>query len=303
MRPLIPRVTLLACTLLLSLAASAADPPPEKPIALISAFIPEWKALVQRVSDPVDDRINGVPFVTGSLGGKRVVLMMSGISMVNAAMNAQLLLDHYPVRAIVFSGIAGGADPALKIGDVAVPAEWRQSLETVFARQTRQGFKPEYFDGQPVLPNFGMMFPNRVEVGNQDTPPRYRDWFQADAGLLAVARQVADGVQLYHCATPTRCLAHQPRVVVGGAGVSGPAFVDNKAYRQYVFTIFHARVIDMESAAVAQVAFANQVPFIAFRSLSDLAGGDEKENQMTTFMDLAAANSAIVVSAFIAALP
>jgi len=278
MRPLIPRVTLLACTLLLSLAASAAESPPEKPIALISAFIPEWKALVQRVSDPVDDRINGVPFVTGSLGGKRVVLMMSGISMVNAAMNAQLLLDHYPVRAIVFSGIAGGADPALKIGDVAVPAEWRQSLETVFARQTRQGFKPEYFDGQPVLPNFGMMFPNRVEVGNQDTPPRYRDWFQADAGLLAVARQVADGVQLYHC-------------------------VDNKDYRQYVFTIFHARVIDMESAAVAQVAFANQVPFIAFRSLSDLAGGDEKENQMTTFMDLAAANSAIVVSAFIAALP
>ncbi len=232
-----------------------------------------------------------------------VVLMMSGMSMVNAAMNTQLLLDRFPVATIVFSGIAGGADPELRIGDVAVPERWRQSLETVFARATPNGFKPEHFDNQPDLPNFGMMFPNGVQVGNQDEAPRYHDWFHVDPHLLAVARQVAGGAQLAHCATPERCLDHLPRVVVGGAGVSGPAFVDNKAYRQYVFTIFHARVIDMESAAVAQVAFANQVPFIAFRSLSDLAGGDEKENQMTTFMDLAAANSAIVVSAFIAALP
>jgi adenosylhomocysteine nucleosidase len=59
----------------------------------------------------------------------------------------------------------------------------------------------------------------------------------------------------------------------------------------------------MESAAVAHVAYANKVPFIAFRSLSDLAGGGEGENEMGTFMGLASANSAAVVTAFIAALP
>ena len=48
--------------------------------------------------------------------------MQSGVSMVNAAMNTQLVLDRFTVKRIVFSGIAGGVDPGLTIGDVVVPA-------------------------------------------------------------------------------------------------------------------------------------------------------------------------------------
>ena len=92
-------------------------------------------------------------------------------------------------------------------------------------------------------------------------------------------------------------------MIVGGNGVSGPAFVDNAAYREYLAAVYSARVVDMESAAVAQVAFANQVPFIVFRSLSDLAGGGVGTNTILTFMGLAADNSAHLVRAFVAALP
>lgn len=59
----------------------------------------------------------------------------------------------------------------------------------------------------------------------------------------------------------------------------------------------------MESAAVAHVAYINRTPFIAFRSLSDLAGGGKGENEMGTFFQLAADNSAAVVVAFLKALP
>jgi len=59
----------------------------------------------------------------------------------------------------------------------------------------------------------------------------------------------------------------------------------------------------METAAVAHVAYANRKPFIAFRSLSDLAGGGEGENEMGTFLQLASDNSAAVVMAFLRALP
>jgi adenosylhomocysteine nucleosidase len=55
----------------------------------------------------------------------------------------------------------------------------------------------------------------------------------------------------------------------------------------------------MESAAVAHVAYVNKVPFIAFRSLSDLAGGGPGENEISTFFQLAADNSAKVVIAFL----
>jgi adenosylhomocysteine nucleosidase len=57
----------------------------------------------------------------------------------------------------------------------------------------------------------------------------------------------------------------------------------------------------METAAVAHVAYVNALPFIAFRSLSDLAGGGTGPNELPLFMELAADNSATVVTAFVAA--
>ena len=47
-----------------------------------------------------------------------MVLFLSGVSMVNAAMNSQLALERFDVTGIVFSGIACGVDPSLRIGDV-----------------------------------------------------------------------------------------------------------------------------------------------------------------------------------------
>jgi adenosylhomocysteine nucleosidase len=79
--------------------------------------------------------------------------------------------------------------------------------------------------------------------------------------------------------------------------------VDNAAYREWVWQTFEADSLDMESAAVAHVAYANSVPFIAFRSLSDLAGGGPGENELPTFFLLAADNSATVVAAFLENLP
>ena len=89
---------------------------------------------------------------------------------------------------------------------------------------------------------------------------------------------------------------------MGGRGVSGQAFVDNAAFREWAHATFEAQVLDMESAAVAHVAYVNEVPFIAFRSLSDLAGGGEGANEMGAFMGVASANSAAVVTAFLDAL-
>ena len=237
-------------------------------------------------------------FVSGQIEGQPVVVFMSGISMVNAAMTAQLVIDRFNVVRLVFCGIAGGADPALSIGDVVVPERWGEYLEATFGRETPQGMKPFDYGQGPFFKNFGMIFPNGILVGNAAEPARYRFWFEADPQLLAAARKAAALVKLKVCAGQDRCLAHPPTVVVGGSGVSGAAFVDNAEFRRYVFATFEPRVMDMESAALAHVAYANRKPFIVFRSLSDLAGGGEGANQMLTFMDLASANSAELVRVF-----
>lgn len=272
---------------------------------VMTAFPPEWDALVRSVDKPRRYRLNGVTFLTGRMAGRPVLLMQSGVSMVNAAMNTQLVLDHFNVRRIVFSGIAGGVDPGLSIGDVIVPQDWAQYLEVSFARKTAAGWKvPEAVDAQ-APPNWGMMFPRGVRVGNAAQPMTRHYSFAVDPALLTLAREVAGRVTLERCVADKNdaCLPHAPKIVVGGMGVSAGVFADNAEFRDYLSTAWKARVLDMESAAVAQVAYANMVPVIIFRSLSDLAGGDAGENQMEAFMALASVNSAHVVRAFVAALP
>jgi len=269
-------------------------------IAVISAFAPELTVLLPQVQNPVKHRANGVEFTTGTLSGKPVVVFLSGISMTNAAMNTQLALDRFNVSHIVFSGIAGGVNPGLHIGDVTVPAQWGQYMEWLMAREDKPGqySAPAWMKSELTMPAFGMMHPRPVEVRSA-TGSAKKFWFAADPQMLAVARNLQN-VALEHCHAST-CLKQVPKLVVGGNGVSGQAFVDNKAFREYAFKTFEANVLDMETAATAMVAHSNGVPYIAFRSLSDLAGGGEGENEMGTFMGIAAANSARVLQAFLTA--
>ena len=272
-------------------------------IAVMSAFGAELALLLSQTQIEEVYTINGVEFTTGTLAGNDVVLLLSGVSMVNAAMNTQLLFDHFDITHLVYSGIAGGVNPELNIGDVAVPEQWGQYLESHFSREAEDGtFALSGRDDQPFA-NYGMMFPQTVNVRSEDMPSGAEYfWFPVDAEMLEVAEVVAGTIELAQCTSDEVCLEHEPRIVVGGNGVSGQAFVDNAAFRTYVFDTFGGvNVLDMESAASATVAFANGVPFIAFRSLSDLAGGGPGENEIGTFFQVAADNSASVVIVFLEA--
>jgi adenosylhomocysteine nucleosidase len=296
----------LLATLLVGISAPSAaktSAPAADQTAILCAFEPEWTALVGLVKHPHTRTVQGVRVVSGTLEGHSVLLMLSGVSMVNAALNTQFLIDHFPIKRIVFSGIAGGVDPALSIGDVIVPERWIESMELTLGRATPDGFTaPVWMPGMMGLPGYGMMLPRGVRVGSAHHPEEFHNAFAVDPALFALARSAVGGLALKNCTVTRACLDQAPKVVIGGTGVSAPAFVDNKEYREYLYTTFHAGVTDMESAAVAQVAFRNEIPFIVFRSVSDLAGGDATTNQMNTFMQLAADNSASVVTAFMRAL-
>jgi adenosylhomocysteine nucleosidase len=284
-----------------SIDAPSIDTTPR--IAVFSAYEPEWKALEGAVEGPVSHHAHGVSFVTGRVEGRDVVLVLSGISMVNAAMTAQMALDRFNVQAILFSGIAGGVDPSLDIGDVVIAERWGEYLDAILARETPQGFRLPPWQPKEFA-NFGMIFPHDVEIAHEGhDKPTPQFWFPVDGRLLETARGALSGVELKRCVAGDTCLKHAPRVVVGGNGVSGTMFVDNAAFRAYAFDTFKAEVLDMESAAVAHVGAVNGVPFLAFRSLSDLAGGGPGENEITTFQGLTAENTVTVVRAFLKALP
>jgi adenosylhomocysteine nucleosidase len=257
--------------------------------AVICAYAPELPMLEAKVVRPRRTTVHGLTFITGRMAGHPVVLLHSGMSMVNAAMATQMVLERFTVERIVVCGIAGGADPALGVGDIAIPARWAQYLEATFARETAEGWGPDILADHEGVANYGMIFPHAVMDARSRSGTGRQMWFEADPDLLEAARRLT---------LPESLALH-----VGGSGVSGPVFVDNAAFCDYLNRAFGAQAVDMESAAIAQVALANHVPFIAIRGLSDRAGAEEGVNTAILNVDAVAADTAKVVAALLKALP
>jgi len=152
--------------------------------------------------------------------------------MVNAALTSQLAIDRFNVSRIVFSGIVGRVDSERSIGDVVVPSQWSEYFESAFARETKEGYVLPSFESKTVK-NFGMIFPQPVQIARPNAEPEKLQWFPTDAKLLALASKLADAIHLDSCTAEKTCLAQQPKVVIGGNGVSGQAFVDNRGFREY----------------------------------------------------------------------
>lgn len=268
-------------------------------VGIISAFEPEVSMLRDLLRDVDSHTVNGVEFLTGTLEERPVLVFLSGVSMINAAMTTQLALDRFNLSHIIFSGVAGGVNPDLSIGDVTVVEQWGQYLETIAVLEREPGrYDAMGVGGTVDAPGFGMFFTRPVMVRSASSPTLHEKfWFEVDPDLLAVARRI-ESLDLSSCDAEGKCLSHQPSVVIGGNGVSGPVFVDNVQLREHLHTAFQANVVDMESAACAMVAYSNDIPFIAFRSLSDLAGGGDSAEEVHTFLNLAAANSTRVLLEF-----
>jgi adenosylhomocysteine nucleosidase len=212
------------------------------------------------------------------------------MSLVNAAMNTQLALDHFNIGAVFFTGIAGGIDPAYGPGDVVVPAHWHYHSEAAYFNQTApdQYAVADWF--KPIYEHFGMIFPDDVTVKRAGM----KDWeqvpsFAADSSLLAEAAKAVEGLPL------TQVDGHACRASVGGDGVSGTVFCDNANYRKWIFKVWKARCVDMESAAIAQVCWENKTPCLIVRGLSDLAGAQAGQNQLEIYLKVAASNAALVL--------
>ena len=302
-------------------------------IGIVSAFGEEAAILVRETRGARTWTINGKRFTTGTLRGNRVVIVLSGVSMINAAMTTQTLIDHFRIERLVMSGISGGIDPAHRVGDVLVPDRWAMPMEVYWHHDgslpapcgapgdlSCLGLRIAEVDGKRVAP---FTLPGGAATGlymreNHATrrggaaEGEYVFDYRVDPAMLDVARRIAPA--LARCGPkakaaagdapdPKMCVGSQPRVVVGGRGVSGTAFLANPHYRAYLFEQIGAQTVDMETASLAHVAFVNGIPYIAFRSLSDLAGAQEFNADVGALFasGLAEANESAVTLAFLAA--
>jgi adenosylhomocysteine nucleosidase len=274
------RRPLPALVLALLLAALLPAAETERPplLALCAAYPPELAALrgefgVEKERGFTESNIKGLSFWRGRAGRHEIVVFRTGVSLVNAAYQLQLALERFPITAVLFAGVAGGVDPSLRVGDIVIPEQWAYHSEAAYLNPDGKGGHalPSFF--QPKHENFGMIFPNEVAaVRGGETDFQRIPAFPADPGLLGAARRAVTKLPAL------RAAGREVAVSVGGTGVAGPVFLDHAAYREWVFRVWRARCVDMESTALAHVAWSNRVPILIVRGLSDLAGAQRGTN-------------------------
>jgi adenosylhomocysteine nucleosidase len=274
------RIAAVWCIAVFAAGLRAAAPGPL--YGICAAYPPEIEALhrqfgVSEQNGFTRTDINGLTFWRGRYAGREIVVFRTGVSLVNAAYQLQLALDRFPITHVLFAGVAGGIDPQLHIGDVVIPERWAYHSEAAYLNPDGKGgyVKPEYFRG--TYENFGMIFPNdAAAIRPGESEFRRIATFEADPALLGAAKRALPKIP------GMRKAGRIVAVRVGGTGISGTVFLDNAPYREWAFKVWSARCVDMESTALAHVAYANRKPILIVRGLSDLAGAQQGHNPIDT---------------------
>lgn len=216
-------------------------------IAIVSALHEELAAVLALMPDEQQQVVGGRTFWRGHLHGHDVVAVLSGIGKVAAATTATALIERFGVQRIVFTGVAGGLAPGVRVGDVVVARHFLQhdmDASPIFPRHEVPGYGRSRFDADPTLTTQLVQASERVL---HELP----------------ARLGAEVMQAFGLETP-RC--HQGLLISGDRFVS--TTTESLGLRE---TLPDALAVEMEGAAFAQVCHDYGVPLAMVRTISDRA--------------------------------
>jgi adenosylhomocysteine nucleosidase len=248
----------------------------ERPLGIVSALPEEMGNLGLALDKGEVVEVAGFHFRHGRVDGHAVVLTEAGCGKVASALVGSLLLDRFGCRGLVFSGVAGGLDPDLAIGDIVIADELIQHDYGAVASAHLTAY-------HPGLPPIG-------EVTE-------RPGFLLDPGIR---RAIAASLASFTLPPSAEC-GRAPRVLLGRV-LSGDQFVNCVETRDRLHADFGGQAVEMEGAALAQVAERFGVPCVVVRCLSDLAGA-ESHMDFATFLTEAAGSAATVVRRLIPIIP
>jgi adenosylhomocysteine nucleosidase len=211
----------------------------------MSALPEELEAVLGDVEARHTVTVAGRTVHQGWLAGHPVVLCLSGIGKVAAALTTTLLLERWQASAVLFTGVAGGLGSHTRVGDVVVA----------------QHLVQHDMDCSPLFP--------RHHLPDVDCTLLPTDDALTAAVVASAQTAVAPGAPGHRHLAAFGVL--QPQVHVGLV-ISGDRFVSTAAEgRALAQQLPQALAVEMEGAAMAQVCRAYGVPCAVVRSISDRA--------------------------------
>lgn len=113
-----------------------------KKIGIICAMEEELSPLKEHMNNLKETKKAMMDFYSGTIEGKDVVMVVSGIGKVNAAICAQILVDDYKVTHLLNVGVAGGVKENLKPMDLIIATSLIQHDMDVRAFGLKRGEIP-----------------------------------------------------------------------------------------------------------------------------------------------------------------
>lgn len=211
-------------------------------IAIIGAMECEINDIKKELENLKEINYVDLKIFTGNIKDKFIVLAQSGVGKVNAALNTQYIIDTFKPNIIINTGVAGGVDNCLDVGDIVIGTYLVQHDFDVTVLGYARGYMCTGVD--------------------KDKPTK----FYCDKDLI-------NKFQIALEKNISKNKIHQ------GIIASGDKFISGREIKEEINKYFGALAVEMEGCAIAQVATRNKIPFVVVRAISDLADGKTAQYQ------------------------
>ncbi len=228
-------------------------------IAIIGAMDCEVNKLKELLESPEALKYGNLNISTGVINSHRVIIAKSGVGKVNAALNTQYIIDKFNPEMVINTGIAGGIATGLQVGDIVIGKELVQYDFDTSALGYAKGYM--------------------CTGVNPDKPTK----FYSDEKLINEFENTASKI-------------HPEIKVHKGIIATGDTFVSSSEKKREIKEIFNASAVEMEGCAIAQTCYANSIPVLIIRAISDLADGSAAESLDVFEQKMAEVSSSTIVS-------
>ncbi|HFU74492.1 MAG TPA: 5'-methylthioadenosine/adenosylhomocysteine nucleosidase [Helicobacteraceae bacterium] len=112
-------------------------------IAIMGAMPEEVAPLLKALENYTKTEYAGNTYYQGSYANHELVIAYSKIGKVFSSLTAATMIEHFGAEVLLFSGVAGGINPKLKIGDLIVATQLCQHDLDITAFGHPYGYVPE----------------------------------------------------------------------------------------------------------------------------------------------------------------
>ena len=204
-------------------------------IGILTALEAEIQGIIELIKERHEERVGPHNFISGYIHGIKVVVAMSCMGKVFAAETTTLLIHKYNIKKLIFIGVAGCLNDTLHLGDVIVSKDLYQ----------------HDVDARPLLPRFHLSILNCAAISSD--PKLQEIAYSTITTLLPVLKRWK---HTPHCYIAD--IASGDQVIT--------AVEQKSAIKDNLPSIY---CVEMEGAAVAQIAATYSIPFVVIRAVSD----------------------------------